>query len=858
MAPLQAQVVRQTLDQGWQLRLAPHAQAVAIHPRAAQWLTAHVPGTVQTDLLAAGLVKRPYYRDNEPTLQWVGMSAWEYRTTFEVDAATLQRAHVDLVFKGLDTFADVTLNGHHVLSADNMFRRWRVPVKRWLRVGTNTLAVHLQSPITHMLPWVMKQPAVLPGEFPPRFGLVPGKIMTATYVRKAAYQYGWDWAPRFVTEGIWKPVLLESWDTLRLADFHIAQPEVTAAMASLQALLDVRSDVRGRAIVRIDWTAPDGMHGQRIRTVAIKKGRDQLSVPIRIDHPQRWWPVGYGKPNLYRFHATVSMGGKTLVEASHDTGLRSVVLRRLKDRWGRSFGFVVNGVPIFAKGANFIPPDSFPPRVTRARMHHLLASARAAHMNMLRIWGGGYYLDDAFYAMADRMGIMLWQGFMFGGPMPPSTPTFVDNARQEAIQQVRRLRDHPSIVLWCGNNEVEDGWEHFGWQKALRSKLSAAAVEKIGQGMHVLFDKVLRKVVSVNEPAVPYIPTSPIHGGIENTGDYHYWSVWSGSAPIDTYLDVTPRFESEYGLQSMPDMATIDGFTLPADRTLDSKVMRAHQKFANGNGNQRLMLYIRRLYGEPKNFADTVYLSQVMQAEGIELNAEHLRAARPQSMGSLYWMLDDVWPGITWSSIDYDGRWKMLQYHARRFYAPVRIIPIRQHGVTRVSVVSDRRKPFAASVRIRVFDMRGELIDQQQRIVHMAALASTSVGQYDDAQLLHGANPDRSVAVFDLMVDGRCISRHFLFFATAKSLELPDPDIKATLSADGHHLTVSARHFAREVWITFGKYHAMLSDDAFDLLPGESRTLTLTSTADADALRTAMHVQSLYGSTRRSARMATP
>ncbi len=851
-ATASAGVTRQPLDSHWQARLAPDSPAASQHPGAARWFAAQVPGTVQTDLLAAGMIGRPYYRDNEAKLQWIGLADWQYRTRFHVDAATLQRAHVVLVFDGLDTFADVTLNGHHVLAADNMFRYWRIPAGRYLHAGTNTLEVTLHSPIRRMLPWLRKQAYVLPGEFPPPFGLVPKNLMSATYVRKAAYQYGWDWGPRFITEGIWKPVHLDSWNTLRLADFHIAQRRVTAGKADLRAQFDVRADAAGPALLRVTWTAPDGSRGQRSRKVALARGANHLDVPITIDRPQRWWPHGYGKPNMYHFSATVLEDGRVLADAALDTGLRSVRLRQRKDRWGRGFAFVVNGVPIFAKGANVIPLDSFPPRVTDERIHALLASARDANMTMLRVWGGGYYMRDAFYATADRMGLMIWQEFMFGGSVPPPGQAFRDSVRREAIQQVKRLRDHPGIVVWCGNNEVATGWQTWGDRQKFRKSEPADVVRRIEQGMHDLFDVTLRDVVEKLEPSVPYRPGSPGNDGAgpanaTSQGDYHAWKVWSGSAPIDDYLEITPRFQSEYGLQSMPALATIDGFTRPADRTLDSKVMRAHQKFDSGNGNRRLLLYIHRRYGKPVDFAATAYLSQVMQAEGIQLAAEHLRASRPRAMGSLYWQLNDVWPGITWSSVDYDGRWKMLQYHARRFYAPVRIVPIRRHGVTRLSVVSDRRQPFDATARIRVFAMDGKLIDEQQRHVRVGALASTFVGRFSDAQLLHGASPERSVAVFDLLVGGKRVSRHFLCFAAPKALTLPDPGLRVTLAPDGRHLTVSAQRFAREVWITFGKWHARLSDNAFDLLPGESRTLAVRSNAAAAALRQALRVRSLYG-----------
>ncbi|TAM94561.1 MAG: glycoside hydrolase family 2 protein [Rhodanobacteraceae bacterium] len=845
----------QSLDSGWQFRLAPGDPHAKEHPRAAQWLPAHVPGSAQIDLMALKLIPDPYLRDDEAKVQWVGLSDWQYRTRFDVDAATLMRRHIDIVFDGLDTFADVYLNGHKILTADNMFRHWRVPVKALLQEGANTLEVRLHSPIKRLQPWLLEQVYALPGEFDSAFGDEPKGKQTANYVRKAAYQYGWDWGPRIVTEGIWQDVELESWGALRLADFHIAQRRVTAGSARLQAQLDVRADAAMSAHVALRWKAPDGGAHSLDRTVTLHAGDNAIAIPFEISHPERWWPVGYGKPNLYDFHVDIAVNGATVASADRETGLRSVELRRRKDKWGKSFEFVVNDVPIFAKGANFIPPDIFPTRVTPGRLRQLLESARDANMNMLRIWGGGYYLPDDFYATADRLGLMIWQEFMFGGAIPPPDRAFRDNVREEAVQQVMRLRDHPGIVLWCGNNEVETGWESWDDRKKFKASITSTQRKQIEQGMRELFDHTLRDVVARYEPSVPYWPSSPgtdYEGPVNviDNGDYHYWNVWSGDAlPASAYLDVTPRFMTEYGLQSMPSIAAIDRFTEPSDRSVDSRVMRAHQKYDSGNGNRRLLLYVEREFGKPKDFAALAYLSQAMQAEGIQLAAEHLRASRPRSMGSLYWQLDDVWPGITWSSIDYYGRWKMLQYHARRFYAPVMIAALRNEGVTMVSLVSDRTTALPVRWRVRVMDFNGRVLSGHTTDATLAPLASTRVARYADAQLLGGANPRKTFAVFELLDGDKVVSRNLVFFDAARNLDLPLPHIRVELrpGGDGYALSLGTDKLAREVWVSFGDLDARLSDNAFDLLPGQQVTLQVRSKAGLDALRAALKVQDLAG-----------
>ncbi|MFC5743330.1 beta-mannosidase [Dyella tabacisoli] len=850
-------VTGRTLADGWRFRLVPDVAAAKTHPEAVAWHRAQVPGSVQTDLLAAGAIGDPFYRDNEAGLQWIGLTDWEYQLSFDVDAATLQRDHVDLVFDGLDTYADVSLNGSKLLAADNMFRAWRIPAKNHLHAGKNSLLVTLHSPIARLLPWLLKQPYALPGEFDSAFGDEPKGKQTSNYVRKANYNYGWDWGPRYVTAGIWQPVRLESWDQWRLADFHIAQQHVDADTAQLQAQFELHADHAGKARLRVTATAPDGSQTSATQDLSLASGDNALHLPMQIQKPQRWWPVDYGAQHLYRFRADVLVDDKVVASSERETGLRSVELRRQQDSWGRGFEFVVNGVPIFAKGANLIPFDSFPTRVTPERMQYIMQSARDAHMNMLRMWGGGHYQSDAFYAMADKLGLMIWQDFMFGGAITPYDDAFRENARIEATEQVIRLRDHPSIVLWCGNNEVQTGWESWGDRKKFRQDTAPAELARIEGGMKALFGETLRDVVKLHTPEVPYWASSPSTdfegpANVLNNGDYHSWDVWAGSAPIEKYLDATPRFQSEYGLQSFPVMSTIAAFATAKDMSPNSPVMRAHQKFANGDGNDRLLLYIRKYYGEPKDFESFVYLSQVMQAEGIELAAEHLRSVRPQSMGSLYWQLNDVWPGASWSSIDYYGRWKALQFHARRFYAPVQVAPIRRDGRTEVFLISDRTTPFDAKLRTRVLTMDGKLLQEHTDDVHLAALASTRVAERTDASFLHGADPHRSLVVFELLEQGKPISRHLLYFDPAVALQLPDPGLDAQMSGSGHDITlsISTKRLARAVWVDFGELDVKLSDNAFDLLPGARIELQLTSTADIDSLRRALKLRSLAGATR--------
>ena len=845
----------QVLEHNWSFRLAPDEANVTVHPEVAGWLKATVPGTAQTDLLAAGKLPDPYMADNEAKVQWVGLSDWQYKTDLTVSAATLTRDHVDLVFEGLDTFAVVRVNGTQVLATANMFRTWRADVKALLHAGVNSIEVDLDSPLKKMKPLVAAMPYVMPGAYDSAFGDEPLGRNSSTYVRKAGYQYGWDWGPRVVALGIWKPVKLEAWDDVRLSDFHVAQVHLDDQVAAINAVFDIQSDKIQSVTINTEITAPDGTIHRYVQAAALFPGVNPVSVPVQIKDPQRWWPVGYGKANLYTVTATVMQGSDVIGQSTRRIGLRTTEIRREKDQWGKSFEIVVNGVPIFAKGANMIPFDIFPTRVTAAQQDRMLQSAVDANMNILRIWGGGTYQDDHVYDKADELGVMIWQDFMFGGAIIPYDRDFRENTRIEAVEQVKRLRDHPSIVLWAGNNEVQTDWENWGGStEALKTSVSPAERDRIVIGMVRMFDQVLRGAVDQNSPGTPYwagTPSTDYDGPADQNddGDRHYWSVWGGK-PVEEYLNVTPRFMSEYGLQSFPVMATIKAFAGPGDMQPETPVMRAHQKYDKGNGNKRLLLYIHNNYGEPKTFEDFVYLSQLMQADGIELAASHLRAARPQSMGSMYWQLNDVWPGASWASVDYYGRWKALQFHAKRFYAPLSVSLLRNNGVTEAHVLSDLTTAKALTWRLRVLDLSGKVLSEKSGAVTVAPLTSPLVASLSDADLLGGADAKTSQAVFEIMDGGQVVAKVFGYAGATKAVAWTDPKLKLAVvpAGGGYDVTVTAAAAARGVWIDVGDLKADLSDNSFDMTGGESVTVHVTTDVALGKLKKALKVRSYYGS----------
>ncbi len=847
-APLQAaEPSVRSIDSGWQFRAVANVDRSDVK----EWHPAQVPGVVQTDLLNSKLIPDPFDRDNEFHLQWIGLADWEYRTTFRMDAAALAHDHLDLVFDGLDTFADVYLNDQAILQADNMFRRWRVPAKTLLKPGPNALRIVFHSAVEKMIPYVKTLPYILPSISTHNYGNEEN-IATAPYTRKAPYNYGWDWGPRFMTEGIWQPIRLETWDALRIDNFHIHQHSITADLANVTAEIDIDA---GKATMATLTLAHDEISGPQTsdgtQTLQLNAGINHISFPLRIAAPKLWYPVGYGAQSRYRFSASIRIGREAAAHAETKTGLRSVELRRVPDQWGKSFEFVVNGISVFGKGADVIPFDSFPNRVTPEIHRNILQAARDAHMNMVREWGGGYYESDDFYDICDELGIMVWQEFMFGGDMIPGDVAFQENVRQEAIDQIKRLRDHPSIVIWCGNNEVETGWWHWGDRQEFKASISPDTRDRVWQDYVIMFADILKSAVTQYADPVPYWPSSPSANFEEipdnqHNGDMHYWQVWHAQAPASDYTLQFPRFMTEYGFQSFPEMRTIETFAKPEDFDIRSTVMQAHQK--NKGGNERILTYMLREYRQPKDFASYVYLSQVQQAEIIKIGAEHLRRQRPRTMGSLYWQLNDCWPVASWASIDYYGRWKALHYYARRFYDDVLISPFLHDDKVDVYVVSDKLQPLSGTIHMRLLDFSGNSLLEQTKEVQVPAQSSAIYFTVDKAALSAKGDPHRTFLVFDLEVAGKKVSRNLIFFDVTHDLDLPvAPKIETTFNQSGGDFTITlqSQKLARSVYLSFGDLDVQSSDNYFDLLPGEAVIIRLKSSATPEQIRGAMKVTSL-------------
>jgi beta-mannosidase len=573
-----------------------------------------------------------------------------------------------------------------------------------------------------------------------------------------------------------------------------------------------------------------------------------IDLPIEIRQPKLWYPAGYGEQPMYEFTAQVGRGGQPADERTVKAGLRSIVLHRELDKWGRSFELIVNGIPVFAKGADVIPFDSFPNRVTTADYRRILESARDANMNMIRHWGGGYYETDEFYSICDELGIMVWQDFQFGNDWQPGTYVFKLNMEAEAEDQVRRLRNHPSIVVWCGNNETESA---FYWGP--RPTLPADVKLLIWQDYLTEFSGILPRVVARLDAETPYWPSSPSADyepltDSYQSGDHHDWTVWHGRVPFTDYEKRHWRFVTEYGFQSFPEMRTVEAFTQPEDRTgIFTPVMLAHQK--NNEGNSIIHDYLLRDYSEPKDFASFLYVSQVLQAEGIKIGAEHFRRSRPETMGSIFWQLNDCWPVASWSSIDYYGRWKALQYYARRFYAPILVSPHVEDGSLKVYIVSDRTEASKATLRVRLMDFDGKVLLEDSHAVDVTPLASKVYLDWPLKKLTDAGATDTSrvFVVADLTAGGAEISRNLTYLAPVKEIHLKPAALKVeTAGASGSYkVRVTSPVLARSVYLSFGDLDVKVSDNYFDLLPGETAEITATSAASLDALKAQLKVVSL-------------
>jgi beta-mannosidase len=822
-------MLKQLLNGAWQFRQAG----------ANEWQPATVPGGVHTDLLNLSKIPDPFIGDNELKVLWVAESDWEYRRTFSVESALLDEDKICLVCDGLDTVADIYLNGVYLGHAQNMFRRWEWNVKGILHAGENEICIYFASPVR----FITTKQAQLPLQ---GGGDIPG----GPHLRKAPCHWGWDWGPKLPPIGIWKEIRLEAF-SVRLTDVHLRQ-SIDGQVARVRAdiLVQAPYDINAKLMASITVTAPDGSKFQAGETLLyMQEGEPHFANPsVEIPAPQLWWPNGYGAQPLYEVCISLKDGQTVLDERSYKIGLRTIELRQSPDQWGKEFTFYINGVRLFAKGADWIPTDSLPTRITQATLERLLQSAVAANMNMLRIWGGGYYPEDSFYDLCDRYGLLLWQDFMFACGIYPADADFFEDVRQEAVENVRRLRHHAALALWCGNNEMEQGWCDWGWNKP-----DDPLNQRLKDGYDRMFHHLLPELLASEDPDHPYWPSSasantPFQGANNQVqGDCHYWDVWHGRKPFTAYRTQFPRFMSEFGFQALPPLKTIAAYADPADWNMTSYIMEHHQR--SGSGNGLMLAQMTDTFRMPKDFPSLVYLSLVLQAEGIRYGVEHWRRNRNRVSGTLIWQLNDCWPVASWASLDYFGRWKALHYAAKRFYAPL-LLSVADYGKTmNIHLTSDLVEPVDVDVRWRLETLDGQMLKQGAQTVRAAALADTLLGAYDLSTLVTPENQRSVVFVAELWRQGCCMARSVTPFVANKHLELSDPALRISPRITGQSLTVdvTALRLARFVELSIDGADAVFSDNYFDLPAGTTVTVT-TSLPEAWGDESKVLARSLFDS----------
>ena len=798
-----------------------------------EWLPARVPGVVHMDLMRNKLIPDPYLRDNEAKVQWVSDVGWEYVKTFEYGEENFAWRHIDLVFKGLDTYANVYLNDSLVLVADNMFREWIIDVKMLLQIGTNTLRIQFPAVTPQIKSFYDQLPYKLPGD---------EKVVA----RKAAYHFGWDWGPKLITSGIWRPVYLRYRGAYNVLGAQFIQKSLTDSLAKMAAQVTLFAELDDSAQVRLLLDTTEILR----QSIYLNRGPNVIRGDFSIRKPERWWPNGMGKPTLYNFGYEVYIGKRLIGKGNQRIGLRTIELVQEKDSLGQSFYFVVNGKPIFIRGANYIPQDNLLPRVADSTYLALISDARDANINMLRVWGGGIYENDVFYNLCDAAGIMVWQDFMFANAMYPGTREFLDNIRDEAIQNIVRLRRHPCIAVWCGNNEIDEGWKNWGWQKQYGySPEDSAAIYKNYQS---IFEVILPGLVKRFDTTRAYIPGSPLHGwGRKESmteGDSHYWGVWWGKEPFSMYENKVGRFMSEYGFQGFPDLSTIRKFTSPEDRVLGSAVMKGHQK--HPTGYETIDEYLLRDYKKPKDFESYAYVSQLLQAEGMKTAIEAHRRAKPYCMGTMYWQLNDSWPVVSWSSRDYYGKKKALQYALPDVFSNILISPVLEDGHVRVYISSDEYLPIVGIMTVKLMDFEGNMYADEGFSIEIPG--NTSLVYYDtlQANYLGKLKPEEVLCLVTFnggMYGGK--HKRLLYFVPPKDLSLPVPVIskRVTPSKDGYTIEISSDKLARNVFITT-TIKGDFSNNYFDLLPGESVEVQFKTSKKVARMEDQIVVKSLVDS----------
>lgn len=814
-------MVKLQLHENWQL----------CNVRKLDWVPAQVPGDIYAAFFMAGKMSDPFFEDNEYQAKALMEEDYEYRTVFTYERAKFENCQeIILRFEGIDTIADIYLNGCCLGKADNMHRVWEFPVRELLENGENVLRVIIRSPLKFMAEAFQK--------YKNRGN--DDTIEGFMHLRKAHYMSGWDWGACLPDGGIFRPVTLMGVESARLDSVYIRQvhengrvlliPEVDVETVDDEEN-ETENDTESLEYV-VTVTSPDGT----------KNTWKDCPDEIEVDRPQLWWPNGLGEQPLYEIKVDLISGGKIVDTWCRKIGLRTLTMHIEKDKWGESFAHEINGHQVFAMGADYIPEDNLLQRTSRERTRELLLQCKRANFNTVRVWGGGYYPEDWFFDLCDELGLMVWQDFMFACSVYELTPEFEANIRQEFIDNIKRLRHHASLALWCGNNEMEMFVKEGTWvtkPTEVRDYL-------------LMYERIIPEVLREYDPDTFYWPASPSSGGSfddpndPNRGDVHYWEVWHGNKPFAEYRKYFFRYASEFGFQSFPSVKTLETVTDdPRELNPFSYVMEKHQRNYGGNG--KIAKYMQAAYRYPENFSDFVYASQLLQADGIRYGVEHYRRNRGRCMGAIYWQLNDCWPVISWSSIDYYGRWKALHYYAKRFFAPVMLSCEEQSWMTvgadmnrqhfefeksiHLNVTNETLKPRKVLVKYAVRNAKAEVLCQEEQWVEVPALSSVWMDKVELPEI----DCFNEYVSYEAWENEQIISQGTVIFSYPKYFRYQDP--KLTVRTEGDEIIVSAQAYAKSVEITNKNDDLILEDNYFDMNAGERRVKILSGIPDGLKVR---------------------
>lgn len=771
------------------------------------WIDAKVPGTVFNDLMNAGIMEDPFYRDNELKVREFAALDYQYYREFDVPGELLCQDSVVLHCDGLDTLTEIKINNVYIANTDNMHRNYEFDIKNLLKPGKNSIRIVFYSPVNYIEKKDKEYHLYGDGG-----NTIPG----ISYIRKGHYMFGWDWGPQIPDSGIWRNISILGYTGARLQDVYITQRH-KEEMVSLD--IRVRAELFDKLpfIIEAEVLTPDM---KTIRVSAPASG-NEIHLSLDIENPSLWWPNGFGDQSLYNVKVKIIQNEEMLDLKELTIGLRTLGIKREKDQWGECFEFAVNGVSIFAMGADYIPEDNILSRCSREKTESLIKQCKEANFNCLRVWGGGIYPEDYFFDLCDKYGLIVWQDFMFACAVYEMNEEFAQNIRKEAEDNIRRIRHHACLGLWCGNNEMELAWECWDIPKVPRLK-----TDYIKQ-----FEVLLPQVVKENDPGTFYWPASPSSGGgfddpnDENRGDAHYWKVWHGLRPFGDYRKYYFRFVSEFGFQAFPSLKTIEAFTLPEDRNIFSYVMERHQK--NGTANGKILFYLSDNFKYPKDFSSLLYASQILQGEAIRTGVEHWRRNRGRCMGAIYWQLNDCWPVASWSGIDSFGRWKALHYYAKRFFAPV-LLSARQEE-TKVELYLSNETMAAANCTV-FWELRNdaEILTEGSTEACVEALSSKSCVELDFGDILEN-NSDRmsTYLVYSMVSDGRELAGETLLFVKEKHFKFTNPQIGAKVYEDesGFEICVAAKALAKHVELSLEDIDCVFSCNYFDLSPQRAKII---------------------------------